>query len=88
MTAPARSDNALLLDTLVYAFRYALGRSSYAPSDVMHALRAHAGELDERSRVVIVREITGALLWDDPPLPYADEWRRTRDMLAGRMVSP
>lgn len=58
---------------LVYAFRYALGRSSYAVGDVISALLR--ADLPDNDRRMIVREINGALGWDSPPLPLRDEWR-------------
>lgn len=74
---------------LVYATRYALGRSSYAPDDVMVALRArHDLVTDAGTRVAILRDIREALT---PrvgniaiALPYADEWRETLAYLEER----
>jgi hypothetical protein len=67
-------------DILLYAFRYALGRSSYAPGDVMDALAADSWELDDGTRRVIVLEIRAALE-AEAALPYAEDWRRTMDLL-------
>jgi hypothetical protein len=47
-------------DIHFWAFRYALGRMTYAVSDVAMALHAHKHRLPERVRETICREITEA----------------------------
>lgn len=47
-------------DVLFWAFRYALGRMTYAVSDVAMALHAHKHRLSPRMREMICREITEA----------------------------
>ena len=44
----------------VWAVRYALGRMTYAVSDVVETLIACRGELSEKSKAVIIRDIDEA----------------------------
>jgi hypothetical protein len=46
---------------LMYAFRYALGRQSYAVKDVAHALALHRDALRADWREQIVRDIEEAI---------------------------
>lgn len=46
---------------LMYAFRYALGRRSYAVGDVADALIAHIGDLRPDWRRQIIRDIDDAI---------------------------
>ena len=66
---------------LCYATRYALGRSSYAPSDVMRAIKS--AELERRDIIVLARDIKDALD-RDPEMPYAGEWRHAFAELEAR----
>ena len=45
----------------VYAFRYALGRRTYASSEVSDFIRQHWEELDDTSRRIIKRETADAI---------------------------
>lgn len=47
--------------TLVFAFRYALGRMSTAPFHMVSVLRAHWGQLETWTQAQIQREITEAI---------------------------
>jgi hypothetical protein len=47
-------------DISVYAFRYALGRTTYAVSDMAEFLIRHKDDLSENSRFVIKRDINTA----------------------------
>lgn len=47
---------------MVYAFRYALGRRTYAVSDVCKFIEQHVNELTEKDRDLIIREINTASL--------------------------
>ncbi len=49
---------------LIFAFRYALGRMSMAPSTVMEELKKHWDELPETSRNQIQNEIRQAIETD------------------------
>lgn len=49
-------------ELLVYAFRYALGRRTYAVTDVAQALLEHGGALTADARRQIVTEIREAIL--------------------------
>lgn len=42
---------------MICAFRYALGRGSYAPSVVIEYLQSHLQEFTESDKALIVREI-------------------------------
>ncbi|MDN5861748.1 MAG: hypothetical protein L0H84_24370 [Pseudonocardia sp.] len=46
---------------LIYAFRYALGRMTYAVGDVAAALTAHAEQLRPEWRTQIIRDIDTAI---------------------------
>jgi hypothetical protein len=50
---------------VIFAFRYALGRMSTAPSDVCDYLRANWASLDEPTRKLIQRELEAAFTEDD-----------------------
>ncbi len=47
---------------MVYAFRYALGRRTYAVRDVCKFIEQHVNELTENARKLIIREINAASL--------------------------
>ncbi len=66
---------------VVYATRYALGRSSYAPGDVMRAIRA--ADLDATDLRVIARDIREQVE-RDPDIAYAQEWRETFEWVESR----
>lgn len=59
---------------IVYATRYALGRASYAPGDVMQMLRAP--QVTRRDLKVVAKDIRDHLQ-RHPDTPYADEWLAT-----------
>lgn len=58
----------------VYAVRYALGRASYAPSEVCEILREHWADLDSNTQAVIRRDIARHLA-QYPETWCAGEWR-------------
>jgi hypothetical protein len=60
-----------LRSLLIYAFRYTLGRGSYAPGEMMEILRAQAHELRREDRELIWREIRAGV---GPNTPYRAEW--------------
>ena len=45
-------------DITFYAFRYALGRQTYAVNDVVNYLLEHWGELDKTVQKIILKEIS------------------------------
>lgn len=63
----------LLKDTLVYAFRYALGRSSYAVNDVCVAISSLKNELHEYTIELFKKEIKMYL--DNSPKGHTQEWK-------------
>lgn len=48
-------------DILFYAFRYALGRMTYAVSTVADEIILHAHEIDRKTRLTMIKEITAAI---------------------------
>ncbi len=75
-------------DILFYAFRYALGRSTYAVHDVAQTVMRHADSIDRNDREVMVREIREALEVDAAGMwPDRDQWSRVLDVLEGVGVS-
>lgn len=68
---------------LIFAFRYALGRMSTAPSLVAELLIAHAGRLDSYTRVQIVADIEAAIAGDRAGMACdVDTWRRVAEVLS------
>ena len=47
-------------DILFYAFRYALGRKTYAVSDVVGALTSNWNEISRNTKEIIIKEILNA----------------------------
>jgi hypothetical protein len=80
------ASRARVIDTLaVYATRYALGRKTYAVSDVTRALTARVTDLSENSKRCITEDIDmaeaeGRLGMDID----AKDWRALRDVLRGQ----
>lgn len=67
---------------LFYAFRYALGRKTYAVGIVAEELEKHADTLSPSTRETIVQEIDEAELSGSLGMPMdADVWRRVREKL-------
>ncbi len=60
-------------DIMFYAFRYALGRHTYAVSDVARHLIANKGKISGRTRTLIAKEIAEHLADTDP-----NEWETDR----------
>lgn len=54
-------EKLILNDLLVYAFRYALGRSTYAVADMVHYLIMFKEYLNPSQKDVIIRDIERAL---------------------------
>ncbi len=44
-------------DLLFYAFRYALGRATYAVNDVIHYLMKYEDDLSDATKRLIIRDI-------------------------------
>ena len=66
-----------------WAVRYALGRMSYAPHDVVDTLIAHRADLSDNTRRVIVRDIDEVLNSGGGGMEIDREaWRRLRAILA------
>ena len=66
-------------DMLVYALRYTLGRSSYAPGVCQDYLRSLIPHFSKKALRVIIRDIQEALADTTfGPLPYADKWDKLR----------
>lgn len=72
-------------DILFYAFRYALGRRTYAVADVASEIRAHASTLSAKTRALIVKEIRAADKQAEGLGMEMDreEWVRTLNILEG-----
>ena len=71
---PKSTDDLFIV---VAAFRYALGRSSYAPSLVADWIEAHKQHMPQETRAQIAQEIRNevdAYYRRNDPLPYADRW--------------
>lgn len=67
---------------LIYAFRYALGRMSYAVTDVASELEKNADKLDTRERKRTIREIEDALDAGRAGMPMDQErWREVAERL-------
>lgn len=60
-------------DTLVYAFRYALGRSSYCVNDVCIAISRHKDILGTIAISLIKKEIKDYL--EGTPTGHVEEWK-------------
>ena len=59
---------------LIYALRYALGRQTYAPDDVMRAIKSSWNNLNINNREVIKRDIKAYL--DKPKTDiWYDDWK-------------
>lgn len=78
-------------DILVYAFRYALGRRSYAVGIVINELKRNWKDFPEHDRELIKREIRDAVgYWESastaiPGIPYmpqdiVDNWKEVLDL--------
>lgn len=69
---------------LIYATRYAIGRQTYAVSDVCGSIRKHWPRLLERDREVIKRDIRECFLHAPTPVKMADcdaaEWRSVLEL--------
>ena len=65
-----------------WAVRYALGRMSYAPHDVVDTLITHRADLRENTRRVIVRDIDDVLDAGGGGMQMdRDAWQRLRAAL-------
>jgi hypothetical protein len=84
MSAPI-SSRAVAIDLLsVWAVRYALGRATYAVSDVVNTLLAHRADLSAASRAVIIRDIEERLVISGGQLGMPMDtalWLHLRDAL-------
>jgi hypothetical protein len=68
----------MLYGLLLYSTRYALGRSSYAPGQIMDYLRAYAPRLHPQNRNVIANNILDELE-RFPGVRYRVEWAACAD---------
>lgn len=71
---PKSADDLFIV---VAAFRYALGRRSYAPGLVARWIEARKQHLPQEARAQIAQEIRNeadAVSRRDNPLPYAERW--------------
>ena len=59
---------------LIYALRYALGRQTYAPDDVMRAIKSNWNNLNINNREVIKRDIKAYLDKPNTDMCYND-WK-------------
>ncbi len=66
---------------LVYAFRYALGRLTYAASDVRRAVEANLDRMPERDRALVADEIRTALREGRLSAAEGDEWAALAERL-------
>jgi hypothetical protein len=51
------TDRETLDSVILFAFRYALGRMTYAPYDVIRAVKNHSDILSQNTKNLIVKEI-------------------------------
>ena len=71
-------------DILFYAFRYALGRMTYAVADVAGEIRAHNPTLSNKTRALIIKEIKEAEADDGLGMDMdRKEWLKTLNVLEG-----
>lgn len=69
-------------DILFYAFRYGLGRMTYAVSTISEYLIRHKEWLTERSKRLIIQEITKAIDNDEAGHDCdIESWKKLRDAL-------
>ncbi len=72
-------------DILIYAFRYALGRMTYAVGIVANAIQecAESGALSLRARTLFIKEINAAYSQNELGMEMDMKvWLRLRDLLA------
>lgn len=69
-------------DILFYAFRYALGRMTYAVSDVANEIIRNAKEIPRADRCNMINEITEALDSDGAGMELdRQNWEKVRKVL-------
>jgi hypothetical protein len=69
-------------DILIYAFRYALGRMTYAVSTVANEIKRRAADLSPKAKALIVKEITEAESDNRLGMKMdAEYWREVRALL-------
>lgn len=74
-------------DILFYAFRYALGRMTYAVADVASEIRAHNPTLSNKTRALIIKEIKEAEAADGLGMDMdRKEWLKTLTVLEGGKI--
>ena len=76
-------------DMIVYSFRYALGRRTYAVADVASEVRAHNPTLSNKTRLLIVKEIEEYLTDtdEDGASDIRREWMKTLTVLQGKKLA-
>lgn len=78
----AGRENRMNDDVLFYAFRYALGRQTYAVNDVVAAIKKHAAEMQPKTRILMAREIEEAGVIKDEDV-ISCLWREALGALDG-----
>ena len=72
MPSPIRAADDLFI--ICAAFRYALGRSSYAPGLVADWIEARKSQITEELRLQIANEVRAEIARRGESLPYSDRW--------------
>lgn len=73
---------------LVYAARYAIGRQSYASSEVAQEVQSKASSLDLQTKATIVRDITEAFQSNRVSAVDRPAWERALSALQLRASGP
>ncbi len=68
-------------DILFYAFRYALGRKTYAVNDVVTAIKERAQEIPPSTRELMVKEIEDSGVIVDHDDAFSNLWKQAREAL-------
>jgi hypothetical protein len=71
-------------DILFYAFRYALGRMTYAVHDVAAEIIRHASSMPPKDRITMIKEITAAIDKGEAGMDMdRRQWEAVREALRG-----
>ena len=69
-------------DIIFYAFRYCLGRQTYAVSDFVHEVIYFAEKLHVRTKTIMIKEINEAIASNRAGSDFDKaEWMRLKSML-------
>lgn len=71
-------DNSLL----IYAFRYALGRQTYAVDDVILAIHENIDILTDKEKQIIIKEIEWGIRQE---IPLAWQWNELKTFIERNM---